>query len=114
MSVDVLPRTPWDQASFNFMDAVTICSDFGPTAWPGLLGPGDPLAMHGRGHTQGLIQNVSVAMAGVSSMPVDGLESQGSRHIPTSHLLVSTPKLPSMKKSGRLKNIRPRELGISM
>ena len=28
MYIDVLPRTPWDQASFNFIAAVTICSDF--------------------------------------------------------------------------------------
>ena len=61
----------------------------GPIAQPGLLGPGVPHAMHGRGHTQGLIQNVSVAMAGISSMPVDGLESEESRHMLTSYLLFS-------------------------
>ena len=60
-----------------------------------------------------MIQNVSVATDGVSFMQVDGLESEGSRHILTSRLLFSVPELFSMKKRDRLGNIRPRELGIS-
>ena len=73
MYIDVLPRTPWDPASFNFIAAVTICSD----SRPALLGPGVPTP-HVVGGTLTLIQNGSVATDGVSSMPVDGLESEGA------------------------------------
>ena len=73
MHIDVLPRTPWDRASFNFIAAVTICSD----SRPALLGPGVPTP-HVVGGTLTLIQNGSVATDGVSFMRVDGLKVKGA------------------------------------
>ena len=54
---------------------------------------------------------MSVATAGVSSMLVDGLESEGSRHILTCRLLFSLPELYSVKKRDRLGNIGRENLG---